>query len=43
MCQGVIEIMVGGTLRAENSAWDSRGRNTFLEEEGFRLRLTVCP
>ena len=35
--------MLGGTLRAENSAWDSRGRNTFLEEEGFRLRLTVCP
>jgi len=28
---------------AENSVWDIRGRNTFLEEEGFRLRLTVYP
>lgn len=28
-------------LRAENVVWDSRGRNTFLKEEGFRLRLAV--
>ena len=33
--------MMGGTLMAENSVWDIRGRNTSLEEERFKLRLTV--
>lgn len=40
---GVIKtkIMAGGTLRAEKSVWDGRGRDTIPEEEGFSLKVTV--